>query len=95
MQKYYLPVNALLCMVEINSREIWLRRFWGHLITAFQYLKGDYNHEGNQLFTRIDSDGRRGNGFKITERRFRLDVRGVFHREGSEALAQAAQRDCG
>ena len=47
---------------------------WGDLITAFQYLKGDYKQERNQLFTRVDSD--RGNGFKLKEGRFRLDVGG-------------------
>ena len=26
------------------------RRLQGDLITAFQYLKGDYKQEGNQLF---------------------------------------------
>jgi len=25
-------------------------RLWEGIITAFQYLKGDYKHEGNQLF---------------------------------------------
>jgi len=37
----------------------------------FQYLKGDYKQEGNQLFTREDSDMIRGNGFKLKEGRFR------------------------
>ena len=32
------------------------RRLWGDLITAFQYLKGDYKEEGNQLFTCVNSD---------------------------------------
>ena len=40
---------------------------------AFQYLKGDYKKEGDQLFTHIDTDRTRGNGFKLKEGRFRLD----------------------
>ena len=51
------------------------RRSQGDLIAAFQYLKGAYKQEGNQLFTRSDSDRRRGNGFKLKEERSRLDIR--------------------
>ena len=35
----------------------------GDLIPASQYLKRVYKQEGNQLFTRVDSDRTRGNGF--------------------------------
>ena len=54
------------------------RRLWGDLIVAFQYLKGVYKHEGNQLFTPVDSDRTRGNGFIPKEGRFRLDVGEFF-----------------
>ena len=42
---------------------------------AFQYLKGEYKQEGEWLFTRVDSDRARGNGFKLGQGRFRLDIR--------------------
>ena len=42
---------------------------------AFQYLKRDYEQEGNQLFICVDSDRTRENGFKLNKGRFRLDVR--------------------
>ena len=35
-----------------------------HLITAFQYFKGDYKQKGTQLFTWTGSDRKRGNHFK-------------------------------
>ena len=52
------------------------RRLQGDFTAAFQYLKRAYKQEGNQLFTWVDSDRTRGNGFKLKEGRFRLDVRG-------------------
>ena len=39
------------------------RRLWGDLIAAFQYLKGAFKQEGNQLFERVDNSRTRGNGF--------------------------------
>ena len=67
------------------------RRLQGHLIVTFQYLKGVYKHEGNQLFTPVDSDRTRGNGFIPKEGRFRLDVGEVFYQESGEVLEQAVQ----
>jgi len=42
-------------------------RLQGDLIVAFQYLNGAYKQEGEWLFTRLDSDKTRGNGFKLRQ----------------------------
>ena len=54
------------------------RRLWGHVIAAFQYLKGAYRKAGEGLFTRACSDRTRGNGFRLKKGRFTLDVRKKF-----------------
>ena len=63
---------------------------------AFKYLKGAYEQKGERLFTRVDSDRTRGNGIKLRQGRFSLDIRRkVFHSEGGDALEQVAQGGCG
>ena len=71
------------------------RRLWEDLIVAFQHLKGAYKQEGERLFTRVDSDRTRGNGFKLRQERFRLDIRRMFIIQRVEALEQVAQGGCG
>jgi len=54
------------------------RRLQGDLKSAFQYLKGAYKKAGEGLFTGACSDRSRGNGFKLKEDGFRLDMRKKF-----------------
>jgi len=54
------------------------RRLGGDLTAAFRYLKGAYRKDGENIFSRACCNRTRGNGFKLREGRFKLDVRKVF-----------------
>jgi len=38
---------------ELGMFSLEKRRLWGGLTVVFQYVKGDYQQQGNQLFTRL------------------------------------------
>ena len=50
----------------------------GDLIAAFQCLKGAHSDVGEGLFIRDCSDRKRGDEFKLNQRRFRLGIRKKF-----------------
>jgi len=54
------------------------RRLRGDLLAAFRSLKGAYRKDGEGLSTRVCSDRTSGNGSKLKEGRFRLDIRKKF-----------------
>jgi len=58
---------------------------------GFQYLKGAYRKDGDRLFSRACCDRTRGNGFKLKDGRFRLDI-SICYNKGGKTLAQIAQR---
>jgi len=69
----HLPYRDSLWELGIFSMQ--KRRLWGDLIAAFQYLKLAFRKAGDVLFIGACSDRTRGNGFKLEEDRFRLDIR--------------------
>jgi len=63
---------------ELGMFSLEKRRLRGDLRAACQDLKAAYRKDGEGLLTRVCSDRRRGNGYKLKEGRFRSDIRKKF-----------------